>query len=338
MHRVCRLVTAMLLVGVVVLGGRADAQDGAGSPKALLQPTEEVVFRADWGDWLGFTTTATASTKVLVPAAIVGSVRVHGFHSDGTPLQDLTVTPRTGEAPAAVLEIRFVTKEGRRIDGWLVVGATSPQAPETIPFTVKRVIRGGTLVKPLIGALVIPIGFLLLRHASLRERFKKKGKELTLTHLLEVDGANWSFSESWASNITAVGAILGTVLASTDFVTEALSGLTVSGFLALSFAFALLALLAPVAFNAFSRDGKGTYGGLMLAAAFTAGAVVGQLSTLGIMLHRGGLPLIFGFAATMVTWSVLGLYVWRSIGDLVQVPGAVGTPKHRYMSRSSAIL
>ena len=58
----------------------------------------------------------------------------------------------------------------------------------------------------------------------------------------------------------------------------------------------------------------------MLAGYVTGFAIVGQLSTLAIMLHRGGNPQAWGVVLTVVAYLLLGTYIWRSVADLVGSP------------------
>src|SRR5438874_1354013 len=64
---------------------------------------------------------------------------------------------------------------------------------------------------------------------------------------------NWSFSDSWASNLTALGALLGTILAASGVIPKGASPLSTRGLAGLSLLFGFLVLLAPVLYSAFAR-------------------------------------------------------------------------------------
>src|SRR5205823_2495246 len=100
--------------------------------------------------------------------------------------------------------------------GWFVVNdASKLGAPVTVPFQVHEVIPGGVLstVLWLSAALALLLIFAVAITLS--------GREKTIT-----EGPTWSFKDSWASNLTAVGAILGTVLAASGFLSDVLPGLS----------------------------------------------------------------------------------------------------------------
>ena len=132
------------------------------------------------------------------------------------------------------------------------------------------------------------------------------------------------------------------MLSATDVVDRSLSGLSVTGFAALSLVVGFVALFSPLVFSACRDRGQATYGGLILAACLTSAATVGELSTLSIMLHRDGNPRIWGFVAMVLAWSALGTYIWRSVRDLVlRAPAddsGTTTPATTSTSTTSAIM
>lgn len=159
--------------------------------------------------------------------------------------------------------------------------------------------------------------------------------------LKSVDVATWKLTDNWATNVTAVGALLtGIFGASTS---KAFLGEDAESAVALATVGAALALalvaVGPVVLVAtkrltpkFSkhRDGsKGertgsdnyfTVGGLLAAAAFVLASAYGQLWVVmetGMELDLGGvedlLPVPVAFAA-----GLLLLYAWRSLKDLLE--------------------
>lgn len=104
----------------------------------------------------------------------------------------------------------------------------------------------------------------------------------------------WDFSTSWASNLTALGAVLGAVLAKV-----ALPSGTVlvshDGYTALSLVFGALVVISPFLYTAL-RTGTPSAGGpsfvgadyrvFLLATAVTIWGVAGQVGTLGCVLYE----------------------------------------------------
>jgi hypothetical protein len=135
----------------------------------------------------------------------------------------------------------------------------------------------------------------------------------------------WSFSASWASTITEVGAVFGIVVASRVSDTRAPSVPTLMG---LNLLFGAAVLMAPLLFNALSRvdpdpqpRGQGPqYSGYVLgflAACFlTLWAVVGQLAALSTIAYRigGGAVSPWVWVAVAASSVVLvGIYAWKTI-------------------------
>jgi hypothetical protein len=118
---------------------------------------------------------------------------------------------------------------------------------------------------------------------------RNQGKCAMLTK--PAPGPKWSF-ESWATTSTALGAVLGTVLAST-VVPAVPRQISKDSLVALNLVFAGMVVVAPFLFQAIRRgDGAkvdqdaGLWGynwALALACAITGGAVLGELATLALV-------------------------------------------------------
>ena len=96
-----------------------------------------------------------------------------------------------------------------------------------------------------------------------------------------------------------------------------------------------------------SDNGNSTYAGLLAAAFLTTWAVVTQIGTLAAMVYRGGYHIAIGVLVVAIPLGIVGIYVWRSIGDLVRVDVTTtepdGTPTTELysvpvMNRSTTIL
>jgi hypothetical protein len=102
--------------------------------------------------------------------------------------------------------------------------------------------------------------------------------------------SSWSFKDSWVSTLTALGAVAGTVLGATGFLTDVFPGVDTQRFFSLLILFTGAVLTAPLAYTAASKtDAKtgetlGTVGGLLLATAVTLFGVAGQFATLGSLV------------------------------------------------------
>lgn len=101
--------------------------------------------------------------------------------------------------------------------------------------------------------------------------------------------AEWKFSDSWASNLTAlIAAIAAIVAAFGDDLGSAVSKLQAAEFAVAVAAMVALAATAPVAYVAFSRvkgrTNEGTVTGLVVAAFLTLTATFGSLGALEWMI------------------------------------------------------
>ncbi len=131
---------------------------------------------------------------------------------------------------------------------------------------------------------------------------------------LAAPGPSWSFS-SWASNLTAIGAVFGSIVAGVSLTAHS-KPLDRDSFLALGAYFAFLVVAGPFVFQCARnprRDpqDQGPCGWnltLLAACSVTFAAVVGELATLGLLyweLFGGGAP---GYIAVVVV-ALAGLLV-----------------------------
>ncbi len=146
-----------------------------------------------------------------------------------------------------------------------------------------------------------------------------------------VGPANWDLSQSWASTLTVVAAVLGTIVgagvlpATTHYVSK-------GGFTGLNLFFGVLAVAAPFAFNSArvvtnltaqvkELKYEGYVWSFLLSSALTLWAVLGELATLGLLFAElewaGSLSRValipIGVAIAVAIVGVL-YYAWRSIG------------------------
>ena len=143
--------------------------------------------------------------------------------------------------------------------------------------------------------------------------------------------ADWKFPESWASTITLVGGILGTILAQSDVVPVPTHYLSNAAYGTLNVLFVMITLLAPLLYTAMqkvegtSESGKepefqGLVGWFLVASALTSWGVLGQLFTVAHLVAEielvGGLPpgpTYLFHALVLLAVVLLGVYVWRGI-------------------------
>lgn len=98
----------------------------------------------------------------------------------------------------------------------------------------------------------------------------------------------WKFSESWASTLVAVGALLATVLAASDIFDAYLFGVQKHTFIGLSLLFGGFVAAAPVVLMALASNESGTIvhtvRSLLAGSSVTLMGVYGQLATIALVV------------------------------------------------------
>jgi hypothetical protein len=112
------------------------------------------------------------------------------------------------------------------------------------------------------------------------------------------EGADWKFSDSWASNVTTISGAAGAALSGTALASFT-SGVSQTTFLVLALIFTALPAVAPIVFGLLVVDDPaningtptkvGTKGGFVAAGLFTIGAALGELASVGLLAWMSGL-------------------------------------------------
>jgi len=257
--------------------------------------------RSDPGTATGTLLVANASSR---PAK---GITVTGFFSDGESaaptLAEQKVKIPGGET--VPITVSMTWSHDLEDTGTLVVGAANAP-PVSVPFQIKEVVPGGVLFRVLLWSGILALFTCLVAHFAIY--WGLRPPEIKRPNLgSEIDPVQtWTFSGSWASNITALGAILGTVLAATGFLTDVIPGISTGMFVAMSLLFGFLVLVAPVIFTAmYNRAGKPSYVGLLTAATFTLWAAIGELASAAQLTARAGLS----SSLQLVPWIVVILLI-----------------------------
>jgi len=182
-------------------------------------------------------------------------------------------------------------------------------------------------------ALVLVI--VVARYLSLRE------------HVCVADplgAVGWSFSESWASTITGVGAVLGLVVSSQMLDPEKPETAALAS---LDLLFGTLVLVAPLLFMTFSKPKldtpnqadaplyRGFVFGFLAASSITLWAVTGQLVALAMLVRELQSDVLLQRIWIAVTISALVLvwvYAWRTMRAVMLYKAKASGPKMRGIS------
>lgn len=127
--------------------------------------------------------------------------------------------------------------------------------------------------------------------------------------------SQWAFSSSVATNITFVGSLLGTALAS-NALPDLPHYMTKQSFIVLGLIFAVLAGLAPILYNFCCKpvgpnstnptllDFEGWVWLFLLADSITIWAVCGQLATLGLLFNEFAVRHIISSGSAVCAWCI----------------------------------
>jgi hypothetical protein len=141
----------------------------------------------------------------------------------------------------------------------------------------------------------------------------------------------WSFTDSWASMLTAFGALLGTLVGA-DLVGAGARPVPKNALIGLNLLFGALVLIAPLVFSAVAKTApegpepegpkyQGYVGFFLLSCFVTLWAVLGELGALVILLRESTLTRAVSstFQVTAAIASILVLtYAWRSIKAVIE--------------------
>jgi hypothetical protein len=160
---------------------------------------------------------------------------------------------------------------------------------------------------------------------------------------------NWDLSKSWASNLTVVGALLGTILAAGVLPEE--TAVTKSTYAGLNLFFGILILVSPLAYVAMQREKevkvvrevtepqyRGTVFWFLAASTLTLWAVAGELGTVGFLFRdirsAQSLPnvaLVAMWVLVIAAVMLLVIYAWTSMRAILK--DQIDLPKHKRRAR-----
>jgi hypothetical protein len=318
----------------------AHAADANAPTPKLVVHGDEVSCDADKSGFMDTLATPHVARCTLVVTnegdAGARSIEIRGYYADGkavTFADEISGVVFSAPSVAArtqrVVRLSFSWSDANRATGWLILNDALREAPPVVvPFVVRQIVSGSVFVRVLLTALVIAVLLCFSVHEALKRKAARGDppSRLRWRDSIRAGDPKWSFKDSWASNITALGAVLGTVLAASGLLNDVLPGLSTGLFVGFSLLYGFLALMAPIVFTALSGRGTGTYIGLLVSAGITVWAVLGEVGTLAQMLHRGGVSLWWGWSVTVVSIAVISAYVWASLQQLV-LPSPAISPR-----------
>ncbi len=235
-------------------------------------------------------------------------IHLSGYSPDGTVsivwgTDPTTTAGQTINVPAnepSQQALSFTWDETDATAGWVVLRPSSGP-PVTVPFRVVDAISAQALAGVLVLAAIIAF-FIML------------GVRPTFTHDERISKnqlskrATWSFQDSWATNIVALGAFLATVLDASGFLSEVVPGRSTGVFTGFSLLYLSVIAVAGLVYQAMCKDDKPTYRGLMVAGWLVMLAVIGEVATGLILVARGATGQWLALGAFVVVCIILFAY------------------------------
>jgi hypothetical protein len=309
LDRAVLAIAVAVVFGLVVFSPAAFAAGGGSSDAASLSVAGPSPFPAQLSSpSQGGSRTATIHPVILntgtAPASVTFSASLDVSTGNcADPAVTVTsdkATPITLAAGASVAPMLTITMTQYcpGVAGTIVVMGGAGATPTSLRFALTNSVQETEYWYPIVaglGAGVIFLAVMLILVAAIPGKFGKLGAVVAT-------GSSWSFSSSWLTNITALGAVLGTVLGATGFLADVLPGTDTGRFTGLSVLFGALVIAAPIVYltaskwmfvsssggspspnanaNTDTLVSVGRVWGVIAAAAITVAGVIGELGTL----------------------------------------------------------
>ena len=311
-----RRATVALALVLLATAAPAAAQDKPAAPKVTVLGPKELAFAAEGGK-----DTAEAELQVDNPGPAPAQAQLK---LDGSTAKSLELEPTTLSVPPGItrpkVKVSGLEALDRKATAYAVI--TIGEARTVLPV---RVTNERTLPRSIVFVALAVFAFLFVVSVAIAA----KAKVLTGP----AGNAKWTF-ESWATTLTAAGALLTTVTSAATL-PEVPRRFDKETLVELSLVFALVLVAAPFLAKVFrKRLPEGTpdekakariaeaagvtshHWAVLLGASLTGAAVIGQLLT----LHYLGRELTNGATArtavSVVSIALLvgaSLYLWRTI-------------------------
>jgi hypothetical protein len=325
-RRLAQLVVIGAAIGSLAGGASASVQTG---PVTVAAPDSISVDPSS-----AQTTTLTLSSS----SATVRTVRFAVLLDKGA----VNVRPgHTSIGPYATRRVRLTliaADKSLSTQGDLVItpvaarnGKGAAIAPSTsVPVVVKPATDDSHAEWILLGLSFLVAAWIVFVHCWFRmpHRFKIFGRTM--------GSVGWDFSKSWASNLTAVGAVVAAVL-SASILPENTRYISSDGYTILSLEFGIMVVVAPFVYSATQlakvQKGKepaykGHVWAFLIACVVTLWGVIGELGTSGLIFveieKAGSLPshvAILGVTLIAVTFFLIWRYSSTTIGAIVESQG-----------------
>lgn len=310
--RVARIATLLALLAFIAPGS---SRAGVPTLALLGSDTLDVTAKPHASTATAFVSVFNQGTKTATVTVSFAASSAAGVGVEASPVPR-TVQP--GDAQRVKVTFTGLKSLTSTVDGELIVHGGSVPVAKSVSLTPAPQPAHLWARDFILGSLILAgLGLVL---TAIWARVWCPGK---LTKA--APGPKWDFGNSWATNLTAVGATLGTVLGAATLPAVP-SQIDKETLVRLNLCFGLLVVVAPFLFHALrapnrktAMDDNGLYGWnitLLAACSLTYAAVLGELATLGLLfwelLGGGG----YGVVVVVATAAAGVLVAWYFIATV----------------------
>lgn len=244
------------------LSGTADALTQSASAAGTWTTTAYLNTAALCGEPVTFALQLTPSPGKPVPAAATSNLTANcGAGEAASPVTPVTLSFSLAEVPQSAMLVVTPSPVAAPSETQLDVTLTARRHVSVVEYLVKPVFSGVVLAAALIGATMLFGVPRSRRPARSKRRNAHLDKEDFWRRPLYAASA-WTWGDSWVTNITAVGTLIGTVLTASSGVAALLPGVDQGRFSLLLAMAGGVSIIAPLVFALlnyrFSRQNPAT--------------------------------------------------------------------------------
>jgi hypothetical protein len=306
------VLAALFGVGLIITSGQANAATSVSSPPVVPPPGGATLTQGSAGTWTASVYLDTVAlcddTFNLVTSAPDTDNPAKPVTYDGTATAPCGAAQQAKDGALTMVGLTFPSMPGGAIPQTATLAVTpsatalaAGAAPVEFPLTVRRQLTGASsLWTPAwfgLGFVLALVALVASIGVKTTDNRRVHGMGPKLLGATLYAPAAWTFGGSWATNFTALGTVIGGVLAATGAVAGIVPGVDLSRIGLLFAIFGVFAVIAPLVFATLNTrlSGAPPAGGdgdvpvtkawiMLLASSFTAFGMGASLGLIGWVL------------------------------------------------------
>jgi hypothetical protein len=312
MGAISLVLAALFGVGLIITSGQANAATSVSSPPVVPPPGGATLSQGSAGTWTASVYLDTVAlcddTFNLVTSSPDTDNPANPVTYDGTATAPCGAAQEAKDGALTMVGLTFPPMPGGAIPQSATLAVTPSRAalaagaaPVDFAFTVRRQLTGASsLWTPLwigLGLVLVLVALVAGIGVKTMDNRRVRGLGPRLLGATLYAPAAWTFGGSWATNFTALGAVIGGVLTATGAVAGIVPGVDLSRIGLLFAIFGVFAVIAPLVFATLNArlSGAASAGGdgdvpatkawiMLVASSFTAFGMGAALGLIGWVL------------------------------------------------------